>query len=231
MTDVRAAVCAANRDLGRSGLVLLTFGNVSGLDRKTGTMYIKPSGVPYDELTPDNMVPVSLATGKVIDSKFTPSSDTPTHLELYRAFPCNGVVHTHSEFATTFAQARLPIRCTGTTHADYFYGDVPVTRSLTADEVEEAYEENTGKVIVETFRHHDPTRIQAVLVAQHGPFIWGPDPQDAVENAQVLELLARMAFKLRLFHVGDHVMEEFLVKKHYERKHGKGAYYGQKKQS
>jgi L-ribulose-5-phosphate 4-epimerase len=175
------------------------------------------------------MVPVSLENGRVLEGSYKPSSDTPTHLDLYRAFPaCGGVVHTHSEFATTFAQARQPIRCTGTTHADFFYGDVPVTRTLSAAEVEHDYEANTGRVIVETFKHHDPERIQAVLVAQHGPFIWGGDPQTAVENALVLEFLARMAFHQRLFHTGDHVMEEYLIKKHYNRKHGKDAYYGQK---
>jgi L-ribulose-5-phosphate 4-epimerase len=229
MSDLRAAVCTANRELVRNGLVILTFGNVSGVDRPAGIMYIKPSGVPYDELTPESMVPVSLSDGRVLEGTLKPSSDTPTHLELYRAFPaCGGVVHTHSEYATAFAQARQPLRCTGTTHADFFYGDVPVTRPLTAPEVETDYEKNTGWVIVELFKHIDPTHVQAVLVAQHGPFIWGRDPADAVENATVLEFLARLAFKQRLFHTGDHVMEEYLINKHYMRKHGKDAYYGQK---
>jgi L-ribulose-5-phosphate 4-epimerase len=229
MKDLREQVFQANRQLVESGLVILTFGNVSGLDRDKGIMIIKPSGVPYHELSPDTMVAVSLSTGKVVDSKLNPSSDTPTHLELYRAFNCGGVVHTHSEFATTFAQCRLPIRCSGTTHADHFYGDIPVTRPLTAAEVAEDYEKNTGKVIVETFRHVDPEQVQAVLVAQHGPFVWSHHAGDAVENAMVLEFLAKMAFKMRQLHSGDHLMEDFLVKKHFFRKHGKNATYGQKK--
>jgi L-ribulose-5-phosphate 4-epimerase len=229
MKDLRAEVFKANQQLVESGLVILTFGNVSGVDRHKGVMVIKPSGVPYEELSPDTMVEVSLITGKVQGSQLNPSSDTPTHLELYRAFPCGGIVHTHSEYATTFAQCRLPIRCSGTTHADYFYGDVPVTRPLTAQEVADDYEKNTGKVIVETVRLIDPEKVQAVLVAQHGPFTWGKDAQDAVQNAVVLEFLARMAFKMRQLHSGDHLMEDFLVKKHYFRKHGQNASYGQKK--
>ena len=172
---LRETVFRANAELAGSGLVHGTFGNVSGVDRAAGVFVIKPSGVPYAELTPAHMVPVSLETGKVVDSRFRPSSDTPTHLELYRAFGCGGIVHTHSETASAFAQARLPIRCMGTTHADHFRGDVPVTRALTREEVEGEYERNTGLVIVERFRAGgiSPEEVPAVLVANHGPFTWG----------------------------------------------------------
>ena len=230
VADLRAAVCRATRELAASGLVMGTFGNVSGADRSAGVLVIKPSGVPYDQLTPERMVAVSLATGQVVDGDLRPSSDTPTHLELYRAFGCGGVAHTHSEVATAFAQARLPIRCLGTTHADHFRGDVPVTRPLTQAEVERDYERNTGLVIVETFRGgtRTPTEVPAVLVASHGPFTWGADAFEAVENARVLEYLARMERTVRLL-AGDVAgPEPFLVDKHYLRKHGKDAYYGQK---
>ena len=186
--------------LARSGLVMGTFGNVSGIDRAAGLMAIKPSGVPYDELKPEHIVPVSLSTGKVVGSGLRPSSDTPTHLELYRAFPsCGGIVHTHSESATALAQAGLPIRCLGTTHADHFRGDVPVTRALTRKEVASDYEENTGLVIVETFRKKrlSAEDVAAVLVRNHGPFAWGKDAAAAVENAQVLEYVARMEILVR----------------------------------
>lgn len=227
---LRDVVCHANRALGASGLAMGTFGNVSGLDREAGVMVIKPSGVPYDELTPRHMVAVSLATGEVLEGDLRPSSDTPTHLELYRAFRCGGVAHAHSEVATAFAQARLPIRCLGTTHADYFRGDVPVTRPLTAREVERDYERNTGLVIVETFRRGGPSadEVPAVLVASHGPFTWGPDPMAAVEHARVLEHLARMDRTVRLLAPDAAPPDAFLVDKHYFRKHGKDAYYGQK---
>ena len=209
-----------------------TFGNVSGVDRAAGLMAIKPSGVPYDELKPEHIVPVSLATGEVVDSDLRPSSDTPTHLELYRALPsCGGVVHTHSAHATALAQAGLAVRCLGTTHADHFRGDVPVTRPLRKAEVAKDYERNTGLVIVETFRERGipPEEVQAVLVRHHGPFTWGKTAAKAVENAQVLEYVARMDI---LVHAaaprGVKRPAPFLVDAHYLRKHGPGAYYGQK---
>jgi len=229
VTALRDAVCRATRELAASGLVVGTFGNVSGADHGAGVMVIKPSGVPYDELTPDRMVLVSLATGNVVSGGLRPSSDTPTHLELYRAFGCGGVAHTHSEAATAFAQARLPVRCLGTTHADHFRGDVPVTRDLTRAEVENDYERNTGLVIVETFREAglSPAEVPAVLVASHGPFTWGADALEAVENAEVLEYLARIERTVRLLAGDVAAPEPFLVDKHYFRKHGEDAYYGQ----
>jgi L-ribulose-5-phosphate 4-epimerase len=229
---LREEVHRANVALARSGLVVGTFGNVSGVDRAAGLMAIKPSGVPYDELRPEHVVPVSLATGEVVDSDLRPSSDTPTHLELYRAFPsCGGIVHTHSECATALAQAGLPVRCLGTTHADHFRGDVPVTRALTRREVARDYEKETGLVIVETFRKGrlSPEEVAAVLVRNHGPFAWGRDAGEAVENARVLEYVARMDILVRS--TGARVLRPaaFLVDKHFLRKHGKGAYYGQGK--
>jgi L-ribulose-5-phosphate 4-epimerase len=228
--ELRELVYAANRELVESGLVTGTFGNVSGVDRQAGLLVIKPSGVPYDQLTPAHMVPVSLETGQVVDGDLRPSSDTPTHRELYLAFTCGGVAHTHSETATAFAQARLPIRCLGTTHADYFRGDVPVTRALTRHEVEREYERNTGLVIAETFQrgHLSPEEIPAVLVAGHGPFTWGASPAAAVEHARVLEHLARMELSVRLLAPDAPRLEQYLVDKHYLRKHGKAAYYGQR---
>jgi L-ribulose-5-phosphate 4-epimerase len=226
---LRESVYRANVDLVASGLVTGTFGNVSGVDREAGLMLIKPSGVPYDQLSPAHMVPVSLESGEVVGSDLRPSSDTPTHLELYRAFSCGGVVHTHSEHATTLAQAGLTLRCMGTTHADHFRGDVPVTRPLTKSEVEDDYEGNTGRVIVETFRKATlkPEEVPAVLVASHGPFTWGRDSHDAVENARILEFLAGMEIRLRLLAPGARCPDTFVVDKHFLRKHGKGAYYGQ----
>ena len=228
--DLRESVYRANVELAGSGLVTGTFGNVSGVDREAGLMVIKPSGVPYDELSPAHMVPVSLATGEVEDGDLRPSSDTPTHLELYRAFSCGGVVHTHSEHATTLAQAGLPLRCMGTTHADHFRGDVPVTRPLTREEVDGDYEGNTGFVIVETFREAGvaPEEVEAVLVAHHGPFTWGHDAHRAVENARTLEYLAGMEIRVRLVAPDARRPDAFLVDKHYLRKHGEDAYYGQK---
>lgn len=229
--DLRDIVFRANRKLAGTGLVLGTFGNVSAVDRKAGLFVIKPSGVPYDALTPAHMVPVSLETGAVMDGDLRPSSDTPTHLELYRAFPCGGIVHTHSEYATVFAQARQPIRCMGTTHADYFRGDVPVTRPMSRDEVEQDYEKNTGLVIVEAFRGQDlsPSDVQAVLVANHGPFTWGSDAFKAIEHAEVLEYVARLEWRVRALNPNAARPDAFLVEKHHLRKHGPGAYYGQKK--
>jgi L-ribulose-5-phosphate 4-epimerase len=230
---LREEVHRANLALARSGLVMGTFGNVSGVDRAAGLLAIKPSGVPYDDLKPEHIVPVSLSTGEVVDSDLRPSSDTPTHLELYRAFPsCGGIVHTHSESATALAQAGLPVRCLGTTHADHFRGDVPVTRALTRREVAKDYEKMTGLVIVETFRKKRlaPEEVAAVLVRNHGPFTWGEDAAAAVENARILEYLARMEILVRATGVrGIERPPVFLVDKHYLRKHGQGAYYGQEK--
>lgn len=228
--NLRERVHRANNDLAESGLVVGTFGNVSEVDRGAGLFVIKPSGVPYEELTPAHMVPVSLETGEVVDSHLRPSSDTPTHLELYRAFGCGGIVHTHSEVAAAFAQARLPIRCMGTTHADHFRGDVPVTRLLTREEVDGDYERNTGLVIVECFREGGiaPEEVPAVLVANHGPFTWGEDSFQAVENARILEYLARLEARVRLLAPDVSRPDAFLVDRHYRRKHGKGSYYGQR---
>jgi L-ribulose-5-phosphate 4-epimerase len=227
---LRERVFEANRALASTGLVLGTFGNVSGVDRAAGILAIKPSGVPYDVLTPENIVLVSLETGQPIDTTHRPSSDTPTHLELYRAFPCGGIVHTHSRRATTLAQARLPVRCMGTTHADYFRGDVPVTRPMTEKEIEHDYEKNTGLLIVETFTGGaiDPGEVSAVLVASHGPFAWGADPFEAIEHAQVLEFLADIDIATRAIAPDAARPAAALIDKHYLRKHGARAYYGQK---
>lgn len=226
---LKARTYHANVELSGTGLVMGTFGNLSIVDRTAGIMVIKPSGVPYDELTPGHMVAVSLETGLPLDDRYRPSSDTPTHLELYRAFPCEAIVHTHSEQATTLAQARRPVRCLGTTHADYFRGDVPVTRALREDEVVTDYERNTGLVIVETFRQAgiDPSDVQAVLVANHAPFTWGSSAAAAIENARVLEFLA--AIECRILAMGVEVPrpDAFLIDKHYRRKHGPSKYYGQ----
>ena len=226
---LRESVLAANVELAASGLVMGTFGNLSAVDRAAGLFAIKPSGVPYHELRLEHMVVVSLESGEVVDSRFRPSSDTPTHLELYRAFDCRAVVHTHSEYATMFAQTRTPIRCMGTTHADYFRGDVPVTRALRRDEVEASYERNTGLVIVETFREQglDAGEIPAVLVANHGPFAWGGSTAQAIENAGVLEYVARLEWRGRLMAPGAPRPDSFLTDTHYLRKHGAKAYYGQ----
>ena len=229
LTELKASVYSANMDLKESGLVLFTFGNVSGVDRRRNLMVIKPSGVAYDALAPDKMVCVSLETGRAAEAGLNPSSDTATHLEIYRAFDsCGGIVHTHSEFATACAQARVPIRCMGTTHADYFYGDIPVTRQLSANETIRDYERNTGLVIVETFRALNPAEIPAVLVANHGPFVWGQDPKDAVHNAVIVEFLAKMEIHARGLNPEAPRPPQHLVDKHYRRKHGPDAYYGQK---
>jgi L-ribulose-5-phosphate 4-epimerase len=227
---LRETVYRANLELAASGLVMGTFGNLSVLDRSAGVFVIKPSGVAYDRLTPGHMVPVSLETGAVIESQLRPSSDTPTHCELYRAFAdCAAIVHTHSEYATMLAQARTGIRCMGTTHADYFRGDIPVTRPMRREEVEHDYEKNTGLVIVETFARAGiaPGEVPAVLVASHGPFVWGPDAAHAIENARVLEYLARLEWRVRAIAPDVSPPERYLIDKHYLRKHGPKAYYGQ----
>ena len=231
MRKLRERAFEANRRLAGTGLVLGTFGNVSECDRQEGVMAIKPSGVAYDVLTPDQMVLVSLDSGLVVDGSLRPSSDTPTHVELYRAFPnIGGIVHTHSEYATVFAQARQGIRCMGTTHADYFHGDVPVTRPMTAAEIDSNYEQNTGLVIVETFQKTgvSPDDVAAVLVANHGPFTWGVNALKAIEHAEVLEYVARVEWRVRALNPDAPRPDTCLVDKHHSRKHGPGAYYGQK---
>lgn len=230
--SLRDVVFRANRRLAQTGLVMGTFGNVSAVDRRAGVMMIKPSGVPYEQLTPKHMVAVSLETGKVVSGKLRPSSDTPTHLALYLAFPSiGGIVHTHSEYATTFAQARMPIRCMGTTHADYFHGDIPVTRPMRPREVERDYELNTGGVIVELFTDLklSPEAMPAVLVANHGPFTWGRDPFDAIHHAEALEFVARLEWRVRALNADAPRPDACLVDKHHSRKHGPSAYYGQTK--
>ena len=227
---LREAVCRANLDLVERGLVMGTFGNVSGVDREAGLFVIKASGVPYDKMGAEHMVPVSLETGVALESNFRPSSDTPTHLALYRAFTCGGIAHTHSDFATAFAQARTPVRCMGTTHSDYFHGDVPVTRPMTADEIAGEYEKNTGLVIIEAFRTLglSDDEVPAVLVANHGPFAWGKDAAAAVERAHVLEYLARVNCIAGLVDRDAPSPAQHLIDRHFFRKHGKTAYYGQK---
>lgn len=225
--SLRESACRANLALASSGLVMGTFGNLSTVSRADGVFAIKPSGVPYDQLTPESIVVVSLATGEPVEAGLRPSSDTPTHLELYRAFDCGAVVHTHSEYATTFAQARLPIRCMGTTHADHFRGDIRVTRPMRQDEVETDYERNTGLLIVETFAGHRPAEVPAVLVANHGPFAWGETAEAAIENAAVLEYVARLEWRVRMMAPDAPLPEQCLVDKHFLRKHGPKAYYGQ----
>jgi L-ribulose-5-phosphate 4-epimerase len=233
-SELREIVFKANRKLADSGLVFGTFGNVSAADRTAGVMAIKPSGVPYDILSPAQIVVVSLDTGRPLNSDWRPSSDTPTHLELYRAFPTiGGVVHTHSEYATVFAQARQPIRCMGTTHADYFRGDVPVTRPMSRAEVEQNYEKNTGLVIVETLRSSglSPDEMTAVLVANHGPFTWGADAPEAIDHAVALEYVARLEWRVRTLVPDAARPDSCLTEKHHSRKHGPAAYYGQGKDS
>lgn len=226
--DLRRTTYDANMALASSGLVMGTFGNLSVVDRAAGLFAIKPSGVPYDQLTPAHIVLVSLADGAVVESAFRPSSDTPTHLELYRGFDCGAIVHTHSEYATMFAQARTCIRCMGTTHADYFRGDIPVTRPMRREEVETDYEKNTGLVIVETFAGRSCREVPAVLVANHGPFAWGDDAEHAIEHARMVEYLARLEWRVRAMAPDAQPPDSFLIDKHYLRKHGPGAYYGQK---
>jgi L-ribulose-5-phosphate 4-epimerase len=230
LNELRERAFAANIEIVRAGLVALTFGNASAADRAAGVMAIKPSGVPYDELRPESMVVVSLDNGSVVDGEYRPSSDTPTHLVLYREFErIGGIVHTHSPFATAWAQACRGIPCLGTTHADHFCGEVPVTRPLNPKEIESDYERCTGEVIVETFAHLrlDPLRVPAALVASHGPFTWGADAAEAVENAIALETVARSALMTESLQPGVEPTGEDLVQRHFSRKHGPGAYYGQ----
>jgi L-ribulose-5-phosphate 4-epimerase len=228
--DLREQVRRANIELTARGLVMGTFGNVSGVDRDVGLFVIKASGVPYDELTIEHMVPVALDTGLPIETRFRPSSDTPTHHALYLAFSCGGIAHTHSDFATASAQARTPLRCLGTTHADYFRGEIPVTRALTADEVGSDYERNTGLVIVETFQDLglSPEHVPGILVANHGPFTWGANAAAATELAHIIEYIARVNAISHLIAPAGPAPADYLIDKHFTRKHGKGAYYGQR---
>ena len=240
LEELKAKVCRANLDLVRHGLVIFTWGNVSAIDRASGLVVIKPSGVSYDDMKPSDMVVVDL-DGKVVEGELNPSSDTPTHLVLYRAFPnIGGVVHTHSTFATAWAQAGRDIPNIGTTHADYFHDDIPCTRDMKKKEVFGEYEKETGNVIVERFKGMNPDDTPAVLVRNHGPFAWGKDADNAVHNAVVLEQVAKMASisvdlstseKLKTTYVPGFgpKMNKLLIEKHYSRKHGPNAYYGQKK--
>lgn len=226
---LKETVCEANLELFRRGVVLYTWGNVSGIDRARGLVVIKPSGVPYQGMQPSDMVVVDLE-GHIVEGTLRPSSDTPTHLELYKAFPeIGGVVHTHSTHAVVFAQAGMEIPPLGTTHADYFYGAVPVSRSLTRDEVQEAYEKNTGRVIVETVQEtgREALDVPGVLVRNHGPFTWGKDPAEAVYHSVVLEEIAEMAWKTLQLNPAA-ALPPYILEKHYQRKHGPCAYYGQK---
>ncbi len=228
--DLREQVWRANRDLVEAGLVVLSFGNASGVDRGAGVLAIKPSGVPYAELRPESMVVVALDDGRVVDGRLRPSSDTPAHLTLCRRFEeVGGVVHTHSTFATAWAQAGRPIPCLGTTHADHFHGPVPVTRPLTQPEVEGDYELETGNVIVEALEASGlaPLEMPAVLVAGHGPFTWGASPAEAVENAIALETVAAMALRTAQLRPGVGQIGHGLLERHFSRKHGPAAYYGQ----
>lgn len=227
---LKQTVFEANLLLPRHGLVTFTWGNVSGVDREQGLMVIKPSGVEYDDLRPEDMVVVDLETGERTEGRLNPSSDTDTHLALYRAFPhIGGVIHTHSRWATIYAQAGRSIPALGTTHGDYFYGEIPCTRKMTPDEIRGRYELETGNVIVETFRDKSPDDIPAVLVHSHGPFCWGKDPLNAVHNAVVLEEIAFMAWHNQMMDPAVPVMQRELLDKHYLRKHGANAYYGQGK--
>ncbi len=228
--ELKRTVCAANLLLPKHRLVTFTWGNVSGVDREKGLMVIKPSGVDYDGMTPDDMVVVSLETGERVEGRWKPSSDTDTHLVLYSAFPSlGGVVHTHSRWATTFAQAGRGIPAMGTTQGDDFYGEIPCTRLMTPDEIAGQYERETGRVIVETFRTRglDAARIPAALVYSHGPFAWGADPMDAVHNAVVLEEAAFMDWHALMLEPDKGPMQRELLDRHYLRKHGANAYYGQ----
>ena len=228
LESLKEAVYRANMDLVAHGLVIFTWGNVSGIDREKGLVVIKPSGVDYDTMTPADMVVVDLATGEVVEGDLRPSSDTPTHLELYRSFPeIGGVVHTHSTYATAWAQAGRDIPNIGTTHADYFHDDIPCTADMTEAEVKGAYELETGNVIVKRFEGLNPVHTPGVLVKNHGPFSWGKDAYDAVHNAVVMEQVAKMA-SIAYAVNPNLTMNPLLIEKHFSRKHGPNAYYGQK---
>lgn len=232
LEELKQAVFEANLLLPKYDLVTFTWGNVSGVDREKGLMVIKPSGVEYDTMRPADMVVVSLKTGEKVEGDLNPSSDTDTHVVLYNAFPdIGGIVHTHSRWATTFAQAGQGIEALGTTHGDYFYGEIPCTRKMTPEEIGGKYELETGNVIVETFRDKSANDIPAVLVHSHGPFCWGTSPKNAVHNAVVLEELAFMAWHAKMLNPALPPMQQELLDKHYLRKHGANAYYGQGKKT
>lgn len=227
LEELKKKVYEANMELQRKGLVIYTWGNVSGIDREKGLVVIKPSGVDYDTMKAEDMVILDLE-GNIIEGKYKPSTDTPTHLVLYNTYPnIGGVVHTHSEWATTFAQAGISIPAFGTTHADYFYGDIPCTRDLTESEINGEYEKETGNVIVETIGEKNPLEIPAIIVKNHGPFTWGKDPDNAVYNAVVLDKVAEMAYKTMTLNRSIESVNQILLDKHYLRKHGVNAYYGQ----
>ena len=231
LEQLKKEVLEANLLLPKYNLVTFTWGNVSGIDREKGLIVIKPSGVEYDVMTADDMVVVDL-DGNVVEGHLNPSSDTATHIELYKAFPeIGGVIHTHSPWATSWAQAGRGIPAYGTTHADYFYGEIPCTRQLTPEEVERAYEKETGTVIIEAFRERsiDPVAVPGVIVYKHGPFSWGKNPHQAVHNAVVMETVADMAYHAEQINPQGTPIEQYLLDKHYMRKHGPNAYYGQKK--
>lgn len=230
LEELKKEVFEANLELPKKGLVTYTWGNVSGIDREKGFIVIKPSGVEYEDMKAEDMVVVDM-NGKVVEGKYKPSSDTPTHIELYKAFSnVGGVVHTHSSWATIFSQAGKDIKAYGTTHADYFYGDIPCTRKMSATEINGEYEKETGTVIIEAFKNRniDADQMPSVLVNSHGPFSWGKSPKDAVHNAVVLEELAKMAFNTESLNNNIERMQSDLLDKHYLRKHGANAYYGQK---
>jgi len=229
LRNLREEVLEANLELVRRGLVHYTFGNASGISRPDGLVAIKPSGVPYDELAPEHIV-ITKLDGEIVEGDLRPSSDLATHLEIYSNFPdTGGVAHTHSEFATSWAQGQRPIPCLGTTHADYFHGEIPVTNCLTPDEIAEDYEKNTGIVICRRFQNLDPNSVPAVLVAGHGPFCWGPTATAAAHNAVILESIARMAYYTVTLAADVQPIASELHDKHFFRKHGHGSYYGQVK--
>ena len=229
LQSLREEVLDANLELVRRGLVLYTFGNASGISRQHGLVAIKPSGVPYDKLAPEHIV-ITKLDGEIVEGDLRPSSDLATHLEIYNHFPdVGGVAHTHSEFATSWAQGQRPIPCLGTTHADYFHGEIPVTNCLTPDEIAEDYEKNTGIVICRRFQNLDPNSVPAVLVAGHGPFCWGPTATAAAHNAVILESIARMAYYTVTLAGDVQPIASELHDKHFFRKHGHGSYYGQVK--
>lgn len=229
LEELKERVYKANMDLFDKGIIIYTWGNVSEIDREKGLIAIKPSGVEYEVMRPEDIVIVDLIDGKVVEGKFKPSSDTPTHLELYRSFSqIGGIAHTHSANAVAFAQAGVSISVLGTTHADYFYGDIPCTRELAKEEIEERYETNTGKVIVETINNNgnDPMIIPGILVKNHGPFTWGKDSANSVYNAVVMEKIAEMCLKTLVLNPKAHIAK-YIIEKHFMRKHGANAYYGQ----
>lgn len=232
LEQLKEQVFRSNLLLPKHGLVTFTWGNVSGIERSQGLVVIKPSGVSYEEMKAEDMVVVDVEKGKVVEGKLKPSSDTATHIELYKAFPnIGGIVHTHSRWATTFAQAGRGVMALGTTHGDHFYGEIPCTRKMTKLEIEGEYEKETGLLIRETFQGKDPDAIPGVLVHSHGPFVWGTTPMDAVHNAVVLEEIAFMNFHTLMLDPMIPAMQQELLDKHYQRKHGANAYYGQTKES